>query len=275
MAKIVHSLQTKLIASFIILILFVAGATFIYTYNETKNAMLNLTRDDMINTIGMIAQQFTPQEAEALSSFQAGQENTQTYQTLLEKMQTMRALSPNIINIYTMKIEDGKVSFLIDDLEEDPALIADVYEQPEDRLFDAVNEVTASDNLYTDEFGTYLSGYAPLKDTNGNVIVIIGADMDASTVIQRENFVGNTIYLVIGASVAVAALIVGYFSLTIIKDINKLNTTAEEISKGNMNVTVNVKRKDEIGDLADSFGRMVASLKFMMMDKEEPPQENR
>jgi HAMP domain-containing protein len=269
MAKLVHSLQTKLIASFIILILFVAGATFIYTYNETKKAMLSSTRDDMTNTIGMIAQQFTPQETEAMNQLEAGQENTQTYQTLLEKMQTMRALSPNIINIYTMKIVDSKVTFLIDDLEEDPALIADIYSQPEARLFDAVNGITASDNLYTDEFGTYLSAYAPLKDSQENVIVIIGADMDASTVIQRENFVGNTIYLVIGASVAVAALLVGYFSLTIIKDINKLNNTAEEISKGNMNVTVNVKRKDEIGDLAESFGRMVASIKFMMMDKDE------
>jgi HAMP domain-containing protein len=247
----------------------VAGATFFYTYNETKNAMLASTRDDMINTIGMIAQQFTPQEAESISKLQAGQEDTATYQTLLTKMQSMRALSPNIINIYTMHVDDGKVTFLIDDLEEDPALIGDVYEQPESRLFDAFNGVTASDNLYTDEFGTYLSGYAPLKGSNGNVIVIVGADMDASTVTQRQNFVGNTIYLVIGAAVAVAALIVGYFSLTIIKDINKLNITADQISKGNMNVTVNVKRKDEIGDLAESFSRMVASLKFMMMENQE------
>jgi HAMP domain-containing protein len=269
MAKLIHSLQTKLIASFIILILFVAGATFIYTYNETKNAMLASTRDDMANTIGMIAQQFTTQETEAMSHLRAGQENTTTYQTIVAKMQTIRALSPNIINIYTMQIKEDKVNFLIDDSEDDPALIGDSYGQPEQRLFDAVNGITASDNLYTDEFGTYLSAYAPLKDSAGNVIVIIGADMDASTVIQRENFVGNTIYLVIGAAIAVAALLVGYFSLTIIKDINKLNTTAEEISKGNMNVTVNIKRKDEIGDLAESFGRMVASIKFMMMDKDE------
>jgi HAMP domain-containing protein len=274
MAKLIHSLQTKLIASFIILILFVAGATFIYTYNETKNAMLASTRDDMANTIGMIAQQFTPQETEAMNQLKAGQENTSTYQTLVTKMQTIRALSPNIINIYTMQINEGTVNFLVDDSEDDPASIEDSYAQPEQRLFDAVNGITASDNLYTDEFGTYLSAYAPLEDSAGNVIVIIGADMDASTVIQRESFVGNTIYLVIGAAVAVAALLVGYFSLTIIKDINKLNTTAEEISKGNMNVTVNVKRKDEIGDLAESFGRMVASIKFMMMDKEENQLEN-
>ncbi len=272
MTKIIHSLQTKLIASFIILIVFVASATFLYTYNETKNAMLASTRDDMINTIGMVAQQFTPEETQAIYQLQAGQENTEVYLTLKEKMQTIRALSPNIINIYTMRIDNGQVTFLIDDLTDDPALIDEQYAQPEDRLFNAVEGPTASDNLYTDEYGTFLSGYAPLKDASDNVIVIIGADMDASIVIQRENFVGNTIYLIIGASIAVAALIVGFFSLTIIRDIKKLNVTAEEISKGNMNVTVKVKRKDEIGDLAESFSRMVASLKFMMSEQETDKQ---
>jgi HAMP domain-containing protein len=268
MTKIIHSLQTKLIASFIILIIFVAAATFLYTYNETKNAMLASTRDDMANTIGMIAQQFTPQDTQGMYQLHAGQENTPAYTALLERMHTIRALSPNIVNIYTMRIDNGQITFLIDDAEDSPAAIGETYDQPEAQLFAATNGVTASDNLYTDEYGTYLSGYAPLQDTQGN-IVIIGADMDASTVIQRENFVGNTIYLIIGASIAVAAAMIGYFSLTIIRDINKLNNTAEEISKGNMNVKVNVKRKDEIGDLAESFSRMVASLKFMMSEQEQ------
>jgi HAMP domain-containing protein len=271
MAKLIHSLQTKLIASFIILILFVSAATFLYTYNETKKAMLASTRDDMINTIGMISQQFTPQETQAIYQLQPGQENLTVYLALKEKMETMRALSPNIINIYTMRIDNGKVTFLIDDLINDSAAIGEQYTDPEERLFEAVNGPTASSNLYTDEWGTFMSGYAPLKDSSGNV-VLIGADMDASTVLQRENFVGNTIYLIIGASVAVAAAMIGYFSLTIIRDLKKLNNTAEEISKGNTNVTVDVQRKDEIGDLAESFSRMVASLKFMMSENQEQDQ---
>jgi methyl-accepting chemotaxis protein len=250
----------------------VASATFLYTYNETKNAMLASTRDDMANTIGMIAQQFSPGEVQVIYQLQEGQENTANYTVLIEKMHTLRALSPNIVNIYTMRIDNGQMTFLVDDAEDSAAAIGEVYEQPEAQAFNAVNGVTASENLYTDEYGTYLSGYAPITDSAGHV-VIIGADMDASTVIERENFVGNTIYLIIGASVAVAAAIVGYFSLTIIRDIKKLNRTAEEISQGSMNVNVDVKRKDEIGELAESFSRMVASLKFMMSEKQDTTDE--
>ncbi len=268
MAKIINSLQTKLIASFIILILFTSAATFLYTYNETKNAMLASTRDDMANTIGMISRQFTPEEAQAIYNLQAEQENTEQYTALINKMQAMRILSPNIINIYAMRIDGDRVTFLADDIEDDPVAIGEQYAEPDAKLFEATNAVVASDNIYTDEFGTYLSGYAPLTTPSGET-VIIAADMDASTVLERENFIGNTIYLIIGASIAVAAAIVGFFSVTMIRDIKKLNTTAEEISKGNMNVTVNVNRKDEIGDLAESFSRMVASLKFMMSEQEQ------
>lgn len=269
MAKIIHSLLTKLIVSFIVLILFVSASIFLYTYNETKNAMLSSTRDDMQNTIGMVAQQFSSQEIQAIYDLQAGQETSSTYLALKDKMQTIRALSPNIINIYTMRIDNSKITFLVDDLNEDPAAIGEQYQEPEPVLFTAENGPVASPNLYTDEWGTFLSGYAPLKNTNGAVIVIIGADMDASTVIERENFIGNTIYLIIGISIAVAGVIVGLFAITIIKDIKKLNKTAEDISQGKMNVTVDVNRKDEIGDLAESFSRMVASLKFMMSEQEQ------
>jgi HAMP domain-containing protein len=223
----------------------------------------------MANIIGVIAQQFTTQDIQNIIQLQQGQESTTTYTALVEKLQTMRALSPNIVNLYIMRIEnDNKVTFLVDDLETDSAAIGEQYLQPPQTLFTAVNEIKTTDSIYTDEWGSFLTGYAPLKDTNGNT-VIIAADMDASTVIQRENFLGNTIYLIIGASVLVAALIVGYFSVTMIRDLKKLNLTAEEISKGNTNVTVDINRKDEIGDLAESFSRMVASLKFMMSEQEQ------
>jgi HAMP domain-containing protein len=270
MAKIVNSLQTKLIASFILLILIVAGGTFFYTYSQTKTAMVDSTREDMLQTIGIISKQFTPQEVQELYQLQPGLENSSHYQSLIQKMQAMRSVSPKIVNIYTMRIDGDNVTFLVDDLypAADSASIGQQYTQPETRLYQAANGSQVSDNVYTDEFGSYLSGYAPMKDANGDT-VIIGADMDAQTMTTRENFIGNTIYIIIGIAVLIAAAIIGSFSVTVVRDIKKLNATADEISKGNTNITVSVKRKDEIGELAESFSRMVASLKFMMADQEE------
>jgi HAMP domain-containing protein len=71
--------------------------------------------------------------------------------------------------------------------------------------------------------------------------------------------------------VLVAGLFVLIFSRTIIRDIRSLNRIATEISMGNKNVQMNVERTDEIGELAESFGRMVASLKIMMPDTDGAP----
>ena len=271
--KIVNSLQTKLIISFVALIVVIAGGTYVYTFDQTKRALLASTHDDMVQIIGISSTQFTAQEIADISQFKPGDEQTPAYLAIKTKLQNMRSQSPNIANYYIMQIRAGQVVFLVDDLDDDPAKIGQVYEEPEAKLFLADKGIQVSDNLYTDEWGTFLSGYAPIQGTSGSSALILGADILADTVVQRENFIGNTIYFVMGFAILIAGLIIGLFSLTIIRDIKKLRRVAEKISMGDTNVAVDVHRRDEIGDLASSFGRMVASLKIMMAvdSQPEPP----
>jgi HAMP domain-containing protein len=272
--KIANSLQTKLIISFVALIVVVAGGTYVYTFSQTKTALLQGAQDDLKQVIGMASTDFTPQEIAQIAQFKAGDDATPAYLAMQAKLQNLRSLSPKIDNFYIMQIRDGKVVFLVDDAQDGPALVGDVYAEPEAVLFQADKSVQVSPDLYSDEFGTYLSAYAPIKGTSGTTTLIIGADILADTIITRENFIGNTIYFVMGFAILIAGGIIGLFSLTIIRDIKKLNKVADKISLGDTNVTVGVHRGDEIGELATSFGRMVASLKIMMAteDQAEPAQ---
>ena len=101
--------------------------------------------------IGIIAQQFTNQDIQTLVNLQPGQENTSAYLALNQKMQSMRALSPDIINIYTMNISEGKVSFIIDDdyPNNGGAMIGQVYDQPEACLFNITEGIQVSPNVYS------------------------------------------------------------------------------------------------------------------------------
>jgi len=276
MQKIIHSLQTKLIISFILLITIIAGGIFFFTFTKTKKALLDSTKEDMRQIIGITAQSISQEDIALLTSLQPGQENTEAYIALKNRIANLRSSSDTIINFYVLHIDNGKAIFNLDDIADEPASIGETYDDAEPKLFDAVNGPTVSDDVYTDQWGTFLSAYAPLKNANGETILIIGADMEATKVIQRQNFIGNSIYVIMGIAILISMLIIGYFSLTIIKDINKLNKSAEEISKGNTNVVIDVHRKDEIGALADSFGRMVTSLKIMMgMNDEMEGQDNK
>ena len=115
-------------------------------------------------------------------------------------------------------------------------------------------------------WGTVLAAYAPVRNATGQVIGIVGVDMDAGVVQSRMSFVGQTIYLILILGIICAGLIVGVFSRTMIRDIHILIDSANRISRGDTEVTISIQRNDEIGELASSFKRMVTSLKILMHD---------
>ena len=78
------------------------------------------------------------------------------------------------------------------------------------------------------------------------------------------------VILVIVLIVAAAALLVGVrlarsFSVPILK----LRDVAEKVSKGDLDTKVDVSSDDEIGDLAESFSRMVVAVKFLAAEEDE------
>jgi methyl-accepting chemotaxis protein len=67
------------------------------------------------------------------------------------------------------------------------------------------------------------------------------------------------IVLVVLIGLGIAAILV--ISNNITSPLSKLQTTADAISKGDLSQDTNYNRKDEIGTLADSFGKMLDGLK--------------
>jgi adenylate cyclase len=169
-----------------------------------------------------------------------------------------------------MKLVGDKVYFIVDDSDDDPSSIGQLYAQPElTQIKEAMTSPSASPSFYSDEFGTYMSGYAPIKDANGTAVAILGVDVTAVATLQQIDNVRNTTALIIVASVVIGTIIILLFSLTLIRDIKKMNIAAEKISTGDMSASIEMKRKDEVGELASSFGRMIASLKIEMMMRDE------
>lgn len=54
----------------------------------------------------------------------------------------------------------------------------------------------------------------------------------------------------------------------ILNPVNHLKDVAENVSMGNLEISVRRYSEDEIGDLADSFSRMVAAVKYFRMEME-------
>jgi methyl-accepting chemotaxis protein len=79
--------------------------------------------------------------------------------------------------------------------------------------------------------------------------------------------------------VSLAAILLGIsmsytLSRAILVPVEHLKTVAENVSLGNLDIAVRRFSEDEIGDLADSFSRMVTAVKFFRMEAETLEAEN-
>lgn len=273
MRKMLYSLQTKLTLSFVVLILVVTSLTFFYTFGETKKALKEIVRTELVALSSLVAADLNGRYGDMLKALKAGDEKSPAFIELRDKLRRYKNSHPDIKYIYTMRKVGQEIQFIIDadygNVKDPGAAIGEKYESDSEAILKGFEMPIAEEEFFTDKWGTLMSGYTPIRDSNNTIIGLVGIDMASNLVLEKQRFLGKTIYIIMGISILFAGIIILLFSATIIKDIKKLNTVANEISMGNTNVEMDVERKDEIGELADSFGRMVASLKIMMSQDTE------
>ena len=107
-----------------------------------------------------------------------------------------RERQKNNCQVYIIKKQGSNLSFIVDDIYfETPdsyAKIGEAYTDYDPELLNAFNgQSSASKDFYTDEYGTFLSGYAPIKNSNNETVAVIGMDMDIKTVLEKQNFLNS------------------------------------------------------------------------------------
>jgi HAMP domain-containing protein len=108
----------------------------------------------------------------------------------------------------------------------------------------------------------------PLHDYAGVPVATAKIKFDMSEV--DKMMVPSSTYIYTILMIVISLLVAGFLSYSITKPIKQLTDVANKVSTGDMTAKMpEIKSNDEIGELAKSFGRMVASIKIMMMDKEE------
>jgi len=92
-------------------------------------------------------------------------------------------------------------------------------------------------------------------------------DSVASEISDAKDSTQTSTIIVIIVIVIIVAAVSFLFGKSVTNPIKKLTAAADKVSKGDMSVTIDVKSKDEIGELAESFDRMVTAVKFLSEDE--------
>jgi methyl-accepting chemotaxis protein len=111
-----------------------------------------------------------------------------------------------------------------------------------------------------DEYGATLSAYVPLKDSMGKVVAILGADFDAQNIYSMLSKNRRQILLISIGIMVCGLLLTSVMTRFIIRPLKKLTVIMEEIGQGNLEVDININRKDEIGQLSKGIKKMTVNL---------------
>ncbi|MDL2295162.1 methyl-accepting chemotaxis protein [Ruminococcaceae bacterium OttesenSCG-928-D13] len=109
-------------------------------------------------------------------------------------------------------------------------------------------------------YGKMVTAYAPIFDGKGNVVGVVGADMDVNAIMDGMWRFGSQIYL-FSAIIAILSgiLLTRYLRHSIGKPLQALTEASDKIAVGDMNVSLDARRDDEIGRLNKSFQHMLES----------------
>lgn len=118
--------------------------------------------------------------------------------------------------------------------------------------------------------GNYVvTNHAHLEEPDWAVVIELPVE-EAYASLIRQVMVSALIMI---SAIAVASLVVVLVLKKITKPIIKLRDAAVEIGKGRLETKIDIKTNDEIGELAQTFGQMVTTLKEFYKGLEEKVQE--
>jgi methyl-accepting chemotaxis protein len=208
-----------------ILVILVIGALTGLAYSAQNESISNSLRMGLESTASVMATQIN---ASDLAAIKPGDETTPQYQSVVSHLKTMRSMDDHIVNAYIMKVNpDQSITFLVDDLyPEDPqgsAKIGDIYIPPYKMVILAALSAPESTNEpYTDQYGTFISAYAPIDDSTsdsaGNTYAVLGIDVSARDYANYMQGKGNLILITGLVSILISLGVIAYFGSRLLKD---------------------------------------------------------
>ncbi len=168
--------------------------------------------------------------------------------------------------LYTMYEKAGKYYYLIDGMDINADDFSALGDEETEGISDSLKRAFAGtavkgDFDFTKEFGWTFSSYLPIKNSDGVVIAIMGADFDATS--ANKALVGsiNTLILICIVMIFLGSIVSMFFAGHLSRPLAEMERILRRIEDGDLTKKVSIrKRRDEIGRVANSINKMIYSL---------------
>ena len=181
------SFRNRLVISFILLATITSATILIVSYTNYRSNSRAVFRQRLHDAVSMAALQ---QNGDTFQNIKSATDPE--YNRLRLQNMAIRKSSPDYRFVYTMRYDDQGLYFVVDagtPGEAGFSTINERYQQPGPVLaanYRKITGVMVEDQFYTDEYGSFLSAYAPIRASDGKVVGIIAIDITANNVLAAE-----------------------------------------------------------------------------------------
>jgi len=268
------NIRVKIVTAFTIVALVSLGILGAVTYFNYRNQVREDIRQRLLNIVSITAIQ---QDGDLHAALQTAEDNqTEVYQQMVAVNDAILATDPDLEYVYTMRLnEAGQIEFVLDSgVGEDYERVdvGYVYEDASQLLtknFATLNHPIVEEEFYSDEWGTFLSAYAPIYKQDGTVDGIVGVDITADKVVAQERSVLYLILGTTGAALVIVTLLGLWLGTVFTRPILDLSHTAQNVADGDLSARAEIDSKDEVGDLARIFNSTTTQLQQTLSGLEQ------
>ncbi len=165
----------------------------------------------------------------------------------------------SVTYVYTlMPGEQGDFQFVLDTDPEDPGEYAEAYAAQDGMAEAMAGRPSVTKEAFTDEWGTFYSGYAPIR-YDGRVLGIVAVDYEASSIQTSLNSLVRNMLISVTIGVLFALLAASLASVRIRRNFRKVNDKIVEVvsAGGDLTRVVNVVSGDELEVIGNSLNRLL------------------
>ncbi len=270
-------LRLKLTLFFSLLSLMAIGTLSYMYYQNTRMFLRQDIRERLRDAVAIAALQVDADLHAQL--LYPEQEGSPEYLQIKKTLQAIRDAGTNIRFVYTMRQdEQGNIFFVVDAEEsaQDVSHLGDVYYEASDWLrthFATLQTAQVEDDLYTDRWGTWLSGYAPIYTSDGRREAILGMDISADYVLAREQRALRLAAGMFFASIPILITASWIFSTFLTAPLATLAQAAQRLSERDFSPRLNIQANDEFSILGKALNSAFEELGNLVVRLEERVEE--
>lgn len=245
----------------VLIVMNLIGWSFII---QARNTMLEQCKKTAKSSAKIAAKRI---DGDLLEQIKKGDEGTDHYKEMLGQLQVFLA-GEDIKYIYTMRMDDNKLEFVVDADTKDGAAIGEEYEIY-DEIADAFKgNVTVDREMTSDEWGDFYSAFAPVYNSSKQIVGIVGVDCSASAIRTQQNTFIRQFILIGFAGLIVAIVLSLIISRVLSRSVSTIAGKMSELAmkEGDLTQKIHVKSKDEVGDIAKSLNVFLENLREIVQN---------